>query len=136
MTPDELVIAVMDIRGDVAAAVPDAYLGGHATTSGPGARPVGGDRGRAGEAADPAGDPTRPEPMPRAGRAGPRIVVIADDYDIFASGGTEPLQPLLPYLPSARDLRLHVLLTRPVAGASRAMYDVALQTLRDTGGSC
>ena len=61
--------------------------------------------------------------------------MVADDYDILASGGTEPLRPLLPYLPSARDLRLHVLLTRPVAGASRAMYDVAMQTIRDTGGS-
>jgi S-DNA-T family DNA segregation ATPase FtsK/SpoIIIE len=26
-------------------------------------------------------------------------------------------------------------LTRPVAGSSRAMYDVAMQTLRDTGGT-
>ena len=53
----------------------------------------------------------------------------------MASGGTEPLRPLLPFLPSARDLRLHVLLTRPVAGVGRAMFDVSLQTLRDTGGS-
>jgi DNA segregation ATPase FtsK/SpoIIIE, S-DNA-T family len=51
------------------------------------------------------------------------------------SGNTEPLKPLLPYLPSARALRLHVVLTRPVAGASRAMFDVTLQTLRDTGGT-
>jgi S-DNA-T family DNA segregation ATPase FtsK/SpoIIIE len=42
---------------------------------------------------------------------------------------------LLPYLASARDLRLHVLLARPVSGSSRAMFDVALQTIRDTGGS-
>ncbi len=66
---------------------------------------------------------------------GPRIVVVIDDYDILASGGTEPLQPLLAYLPSARDLRLNVIVTRPVAGAARAMYDLALQTIRDTGGS-
>ncbi len=74
--------------------------------------------------------------VPRVGVAeGPRIVVVADDFDIFSSGGNEPLAPLLPYLPSARDLKLHVLLTRPVAGVSRAMFDVGLQTLRDTGGS-
>ena len=47
-------------------------------------------------------------------------MVLVDDYDILASGGTDPLRPLLPYLPSARDLRLHVLLTRPVAGRRRA----------------
>ena len=32
-------------------------------------------------------------------------------------------------------MRLHVVLTRPVAGASRALYDPVLQALRDTGGS-
>ena len=62
-------------------------------------------------------------------------MVVVDDYDILASGGTDPLRPLLPYLPSARDLRLHVLLARPVAGASRALYDPVLQALRDTGAS-
>ncbi len=61
--------------------------------------------------------------------------MVADDFDILASGGNEPLAPLLPFLPSARDLKLHVLLTRPVAGVGRAMFDVGLQTLRDTGGT-
>ncbi|MFV0373689.1 type VII secretion protein EccCa, partial [Microbacterium sp.] len=32
-TPDDLVIGLMDSRGDLAADVPDAYLGGHATNS-------------------------------------------------------------------------------------------------------
>jgi len=61
--------------------------------------------------------------------------VFADDPDILAAGGAEPLRPLLPYLASARDLRLNVVISRPVAGASRAMFDVALQGVRDTGGT-
>ena len=122
-SPDDLVVALMDLRGDLVSEVPDDYLGGHASTS-TDARALA--TAVAGElAARQAGD--------RA--AGPRIVVVVDDYDIVASGGTEPLRPLLPFLPSARDLRLHVLLSRPVAGASRALYDSALQTIRDTGGS-
>jgi S-DNA-T family DNA segregation ATPase FtsK/SpoIIIE len=63
------------------------------------------------------------------------VVVLVDDYDIVSAGGTDPLAPLLPHLPSARDLGLHLIITRPVAGASRAMYDRVLQVTRDTGGS-
>jgi ESX secretion system protein EccC len=124
-SPDELVLAVMDIRGDIVREIPEAYLGGHASTAGE-ARSL---------SAAIAAELQKRTVDPAVKLAGPRIVVITDDYDILASGGTEPLKPLLPYLPSARDLQLHVLLTRPVAGSSRAMYDVAMQTLRDTGGS-
>jgi S-DNA-T family DNA segregation ATPase FtsK/SpoIIIE len=122
-TPDELVVALMDLRGDLVAEVPDDYLGGHASTS-TDARAL---------AVAVADELAKRQAGDRD--AGPRIVVVVDDYDIVASGGTEPLKPLLPFLPSARDLRLHVLISRPVAGSARALYDPALQTLRDTGGS-
>lgn len=60
-------------------------------------------------------------------------MLLVVDYDMLAAA--DPLRPLLPYLPSARDLGLHVILARPVAGAARAAYDVVLQTLRDSGGT-
>lgn len=124
-TADELVIALMDLRGDLVDEVPDDYLGGHASSS----------REARALAQAIADELEKRQDSGAAKGEGPRIVVVIDDYDILASGGTEPLQPLLAYLPSARDLRLNVIVTRPVAGAARAMYDLALQTIRDTGGS-
>ncbi|WP_231556447.1 type VII secretion protein EccCb [Cryobacterium sp. MLB-32] len=123
-TPDELVIAIMDVRGQLSSACSDDYLGGLAESSGQ-ARTLA--TAIAEELARRQASPDR--------SAGPRIVVIADDLDILASGGTEPLNPLLPFLPSARELRLNVCVTRPVAGATRALYDVVLQSLRDTGAT-
>jgi S-DNA-T family DNA segregation ATPase FtsK/SpoIIIE len=121
-SPEELVIGLMDSRGDLAAEIPDAYLGGHAS-SGRQARML----------AESIAQELEKRQNEKA--SGPRILVIADDFDILSAGGTEPLRPLLPYLASARDLRLNVVVSRPVAGASRAMFDVALQGVRDTGGT-
>lgn len=122
-SPEELVVGLMDARGELAADIPDAYLGGHAT-SGRQARQLA--ESIATELEKRALDRSAP---------GPRILVVADDFDILAAGGTEPLRPLLPYLASARDLRFNVLVSRPVAGAARAMFDLALQGMRDTGGT-
>lgn len=121
-SPEELVVALMDARGDLASEIPDAYLGGHAS-SGRQARLL----------AESIAVELEKRQSDRD--AGPRILVVADDFDILAAGGTEPLRPLLPYLASARDLRLNVVVSRPVAGASRAMFDLALQGVRDTGGT-
>lgn len=130
-TPEELVVALFDVRGGLAEVCPEDYLGGRATSAPLAAglaSAIAAELDKRGSAAAGAG------PLSTSA-VGPRIVVVVDDYDILASGGTDPLRPLLPYLPAARDLRLHVVLTRPVAGASRALYDPVLQALRDTGGS-
>jgi S-DNA-T family DNA segregation ATPase FtsK/SpoIIIE len=121
-TPDELVIAVLDSRGGLRDACPDAYLGGYASSS---------TEARALSTAIAEELAKRRETRATA----PRIVVIADDLDILASGGADPLGPLLPFLPQARDLALHVIVTRPVAGLQRALFDRTLQTIRDTGGT-
>ncbi|MGC5222216.1 type VII secretion protein EccCa [Micromonospora sp. DT81.3] len=125
-TADEVVFAVMDARGHVAPVVPEEYLGGHA----PNAR-------RAEVLATSVAQELarRSDPAEAARKPGPRVVVLVDDHDILSSGGDDPLAPLIPYLPSARDLRLHVFLTRPVAGSTRASFEVGIQSLRDTGGT-
>lgn len=125
-TPEELVIALFDARGGLADVCPEDYLGGRATSGRPAlalATAIAAELERR----------TTSDGAPSA--VGPRVVVVVDDYDILASGGTDPLRPLLPYLAAARDLRLNVVLSRPVAGATRALYDPVLQALRDTGGS-
>lgn len=121
-TADELVIAVMDSRGGLRDVCPDQYLGGFAGGSTE-ARQL-----AAAIAAELAKRQGGHDP-------GPRIVVVVDDFDILASGGGSPLEPLLPYLPNARDLRLHVLLTRPVSGLQRALFDRTLQSVRETGAT-
>ncbi|WP_422935432.1 type VII secretion protein EccCa [Sinomonas sp. P47F7] len=123
-SPDELAIAVMDVRGGTAAEIPEDYLGGHATNG----------RDARGLAEAIAAELEKRSSATHEGSR-PRIVVLVDDFDILASSGTEPLSPLLPYLPSARDLGLNVVVTRPVGGASRALYDLSLQSLRDGGGT-
>ena len=66
---------------------------------------------------------------------GPRIVVLVDDYDMLTAAGQQPLAPFLPYVPSARDIGLHFVVARRVAGAARALYDPFLQALRESGTS-
>lgn len=125
-TSDELVFGVIDIRGHVPEGIPEAYMGGHAK-----------DANQAlALASEIARELARRPGLDAAARAkAPRVVLMVDDYDIVAAAGTNPLEPILPYLPSARDLDFHLIITRPVAGATRALYERALQVTRDTGGS-
>jgi S-DNA-T family DNA segregation ATPase FtsK/SpoIIIE len=62
---------------------------------------------------------------------GPDCYVLVDDYDLVAAGPTNPLQPLLEYLAQARDIGLHLVLTRRSGGAGRALYEPVIQRLRE-----
>ncbi|MET8147407.1 type VII secretion protein EccCa [Actinoplanes sp. NPDC049668] len=62
---------------------------------------------------------------------GPELFVLVDDYDLIAAGPTNPLEPILEYLAQARDVGLHLVVTRRAGGASRAMYDPVIQQLRE-----
>jgi S-DNA-T family DNA segregation ATPase FtsK/SpoIIIE len=66
--------------------------------------------------------------------SGPELFVLVDDYDLVSTGPTNPLLPLLDFLPQARDIGLHVILARRSGGASRAMYEQVIQRIRDLSG--
>lgn len=125
-TPDELAIAVVDSRGHLAGIVPDEYLAAHARSA----------AHASGLASSIASELARRPALDAAELAAtPRIVLLIDDHDIISAGGTEHLAALIAHLPTARDSRFHVIVSRPVAGAVRALFGPLLQGVRDTGGA-
>jgi S-DNA-T family DNA segregation ATPase FtsK/SpoIIIE len=50
-----------------------------------------------------------------------------------AGGNVNPITPLLEFLSQARDVGLHLIVTRRSGGASRALYESVLMRLRELG---
>ncbi len=114
-------VIVLDPRrtlGDVAAL---SYVETHATTSTGAAQAVNAlvavARERA--AAEDAGTPVTGAP----------IYLVVDDYDLLAGPEGNPLAPLTSVLARGRDLGLHVVLARRVAGVTRASFEPFFQQL-------
>ncbi|GAA3834658.1 type VII secretion protein EccC [Streptomyces coacervatus] len=130
---DELVFGVFDPRRGLRGVIPEPYRGGYAHNAKLSAALATGIatelEKRLPETADP--DAVSDEPA----FTGPRIVIVVDDYDILTAAGQQPLDPLLPYISSAQDIGLHFVVARRVAGASRALYEPFLTTLRETGAT-
>ncbi|MGW7269321.1 type VII secretion protein EccCa [Streptomyces sp. NPDC054864] len=127
----ELVFGVFDPRRGLRGVVPEPYRGGYAHNAklaGALATGIAGElEKRMPETADPDAIADGPA------FNGPRIVILVDDYDILTTAGQQPLAPFLPYISSAQDIGLHFIVTRRVAGSSRALYEPFLTTLRETG---
>ncbi|WP_213453663.1 type VII secretion protein EccCa [Rhizomonospora bruguierae] len=64
---------------------------------------------------------------------GPDIYLVVDDYDLVL-GAANPLGPLVGFIPHAREVGLHIVLARRVAGASRTSHsDLLTVRLRELG---
>ncbi|UXY27683.1 type VII secretion protein EccCa [Streptomyces sp. HUAS TT20] len=127
---EELVFGVFDPRRGLRGVVPEPYRGGYAHNAKLANALATGIatelEKRLPETADP--DAVGAEPA----FSGPRIVILIDDYDILTTAGQQPLTPFLPYVSSAQDIGLHFVVARRAAGASRALYEPLLTTLRET----
>ncbi|MGH3786826.1 MAG: type VII secretion protein EccCa [Pseudonocardiaceae bacterium] len=64
--------------------------------------------------------------------SGPELYVLVDDYDLVATqGGPNPLAPLLEFLAQAKDVGLHLIVTRRSGGAARALFEPFIARLRE-----
>lgn len=80
----------------------------------------------------PGPDVTPAQLRERSWWKGPDLYLLVDDYDLVA-GTANPLLPLVEFLGQARDIGLHVVVTRRSGGASRAMFDPLLMRLKELG---
>lgn len=78
----------------------------------------------------PGSDITPKQLRERSWWSGPEIYIIVDDYDMVAVG-QNPLEPLLEFLPQARDVGMHLIVARRSGGAARALYDKVLGRMKD-----
>ncbi|GGV58384.1 type VII secretion protein EccC [Streptomyces longisporoflavus] len=129
----ELVFGVFDPRRGLRGVVPEPYRGGYAHNAKLAAALATGIAGELEKRLPETADPDTITEGPSF--TGPRIVILVDDYDILTTAGQQPLAPFLPYISSAQDIGLHFIVTRRVAGSSRALYEPFLTTLRETGAT-
>jgi S-DNA-T family DNA segregation ATPase FtsK/SpoIIIE len=129
-TREQAQIVVVDYRRTLLGEVPDGYLLHH-LSGGRQAAPA------LAELADhlarrlPGPDVTPDRLRNRSWWTGPDVFVVVDDYELVSTPQSSPVQALLPLLPQADDVWLHLVLARRAGGASRALYEPVIQALRD-----
>ncbi|WP_405467261.1 type VII secretion protein EccCa [Streptomyces canus] len=77
-----------------------------------------------------------PERLPqRDWWQGPRLFMLIDDYDLFATGSAmeNPMVPMVPLLSQAANIGLHIVVARSTSGAMRAMMDPLLRRMWELG---
>jgi S-DNA-T family DNA segregation ATPase FtsK/SpoIIIE len=129
-TPQEAQIVVVDYRRSLLGEVPEEYLLNYLTSAAQ-AGPVIKDLATYLENRIPGPDVTPEQLRNRSWWKGAEVFVVVDDYDLVATQQSSPVQPLLPLMPQARDTGLHVAVARRSGGASRALYEPVIQSLRD-----
>ncbi|MEE3127411.1 MAG: type VII secretion protein EccCa [Actinomycetota bacterium] len=126
----EAQVVAVDYRRSLLGEVPEGHLLQY-LTSAQQATPALRDLAAYLEQRTPGPDVTPEQLRNRSWWQGAEVFVVVDDYDLVATQQSSPLAPLQPLLPQARDVGLHVVVARRSGGASRALYEPVIQTLRD-----
>ncbi|ASW58055.1 type VII secretion protein EccCa [Plantactinospora sp. KBS50] len=128
--PEQARMILVDYRRSLLGAVETEHLIGYGTAAAATADLVESAAGYLQRRLPPA-DVTAQQLRDRSWWTGPELFVLVDDYDLVAAGPANPLQALAEFLPQARDIGLHLVLTRRTGGAARALYDPIIQRLRE-----
>ncbi len=129
-TPKQAQIVLVDYRRSLLGEVPDEYLVNY-LTSATQATPALKDLAAYLQNRIPGPDVTPEQLRNRSWWTGAEVFVVVDDYDLVATQQGSPVAVLQPLLAQARDVGLHVVVARRSGGASRALYEPVIQSLRD-----
>ncbi|GAB3910569.1 type VII secretion protein EccC [Kibdelosporangium lantanae] len=127
---DEVVILMVDYRRTMLGFINTNHLLGYAVSSNQ-LNDMMGDVVGSLRKRLPGPDTTQEQLKTRSWWSGPELFVIVDDYDLVATSGGNPLQPLQEFLPQAKDVGMHMIVTRRSGGASRATFDPILGKLKE-----
>jgi S-DNA-T family DNA segregation ATPase FtsK/SpoIIIE len=128
--PEQARIILVDYRRSLLGTVTTEHLIGYGSAAAQTSELIGSVAGYM-QRRLPGPDVTPQQLRDRSWWTGPECFVLVDDYDLVATGPANPLLPLLEYLPQARDIGLHLVLTRRSGGAGRAMFEPIIQRLRE-----
>ena len=129
-TPQQAQLVVVDYRRALLGEVPDEYLLNYLTAANQ-AQPALRDLATYLENRIPGPDVTPEQLRSRSWWTGAEVFVLVDDYDLVATQQSSPVAALQPLLAQARDVGLHLTVARRSGGASRALYEPVMQSLRD-----
>lgn len=129
-TPAEAQILLVDYRRSLLGEIPEDYLLNY-LTSATQAQPALRDLASYLENRIPGPDVTPDQLRNRSWWSGAEVFVVVDDYDLVATQQSSPVVQLQPLLAQARDVGLHVVVARRSGGASRALYEPVIQSMRD-----
>jgi DNA segregation ATPase FtsK/SpoIIIE, S-DNA-T family len=128
--PERVRLIIVDYRRSLLGTVSSPQLIGYGSAATQTAELIGSAAGYL-QRRLPGPDVTPQQLRERSWWTGPELFVLVDDYDLVASGPSNPLAPLLEHLAQARDVGLHLVLTRRSGGAARALYEPVIQRLRE-----
>jgi S-DNA-T family DNA segregation ATPase FtsK/SpoIIIE len=128
--PERARLIIVDYRRSLLGAVTSEHLIGYGSAAAQTAELVESAAGYL-QRRLPGPDVTPAQLRERSWWTGPELFVLVDDYDLVAAGPSNPVAPLLDHLAQARDIGLHLVLTRRSGGAARALYEPVIQRLRE-----
>jgi S-DNA-T family DNA segregation ATPase FtsK/SpoIIIE len=129
-TPDQARILLVDYRRTLLGAMPESHQLAYCA-AGPAVASAAAQVRPFLDGRQPGPDVTADQLRNRSWWKGPEVFVIVDDYDLVATQGGNPLAPLAEYLPMARDLGFHMIVSRASGGASRALFEPVIQRMRE-----
>ncbi|MGC5616551.1 type VII secretion protein EccCa [Georgenia sp. Z1491] len=128
--PKEAQIIAVDLRRALLGELPEKHLGLYLSTHEMATTEL---KGLAGflKGRLPGPDVTPDQLRSRSWWSGSEVYILVDDYDLVNTSAGNPLSALQPLMAQAKDIGLHVVITRRIGGASRAMFEPVMQTMTD-----